>query len=63
MLAVEQEYRRAGIGRKLVQLTLDRMKEQGIFECVLETETNNGAALRLYESMCGLYNVMKASDS
>ena len=50
MLAVEQEYRRLGIGRKLVQLTLTRMKELGIAEGVLETETDNAAALKLYES-------------
>ena len=51
MLAVEQEYRRLGIGKKLVQLTLDRMKEEKIAECILETEIDNSAALRLYESI------------
>ena len=50
MLAVEQEYRRLGIGRKLVEVTLAKMKEIDVGECVLETETVNQAALRLYES-------------
>eukprot|EP00826_Nyctotherus_ovalis_P036655 TRINITY_DN3272_c0_g1_i3.p1 TRINITY_DN3272_c0_g1~~TRINITY_DN3272_c0_g1_i3.p1 ORF type:complete len:107 (+),score=29.83 TRINITY_DN3272_c0_g1_i3:147-467(+) len=50
MLAVEEEYRRLGLGRKLVQLTLDKMKKMDVSECVLETETENLAALRLYES-------------
>ena len=54
MLAVEKEYRRLGIGRKLVELTLEKMKASGVGECVLETEIVNEAALRLYES---IYNV------
>ena len=54
MLAVEKEYRRLGIGRKLVQLSLDKMKKMGVGECVLETETENQAALKLYESLSSL---------
>eukprot|EP00829_Urostomides_striatus_P005294 TRINITY_DN1594_c0_g1_i4.p3 TRINITY_DN1594_c0_g1~~TRINITY_DN1594_c0_g1_i4.p3 ORF type:complete len:122 (+),score=48.16 TRINITY_DN1594_c0_g1_i4:58-423(+) len=50
MLAVETEYRRMGISKKLVQMTLDRMREQHVDECVLETEAVNEPALRLYES-------------
>lgn len=50
MLAVETEYRRIGISKKLVKMTLDRMREQHVDECVLETEAINEPALRLYES-------------
>jgi len=50
MLAVEEKYRRLGIGRKLVEQTLKKMKEMGVAEAILETETCNQAALRLYES-------------
>ncbi len=56
MLAVEQEFRRAGLGRKLVRLTLDKMKADNVKECVLETETCNAAALRLYESTRSVFD-------
>jgi N-alpha-acetyltransferase 30 len=64
MLAVHPDHRRLGlgkftrciyvcsnaiIGRKLVRKSLDRMREQGADEVVLETEITNGAALKLYE--------------
>ena len=58
MLAVHPDYRRLGLGtyaftyslgRKLVKQSIDKMKEQGADEIVLETEITNQAALRLYE--------------
>jgi N-alpha-acetyltransferase 30 len=49
MLAVHPDYRRLGLGRKLVAKAIERMKEQGADEVVLETEITNQAALRLYE--------------
>ena len=49
MLAVDKEYRRLGLGRKLVKKTIEAMKELGANEIMLETEETNLAALRLYE--------------
>mmetsp|Transcript_6281 Transcript_6281/g.4479 ORF Transcript_6281/g.4479 Transcript_6281/m.4479 type:complete len:112 (-) Transcript_6281:108-443(-) len=49
MLAVDPQYRRLGLGKKLVQISIDAMKEQDADEVVLETEITNEAALRLYE--------------
>lgn len=51
MLAVEKGLRGKGIGSTLVRLCLDRMREMGADECVLETEENNKAALGLYKNM------------
>lgn len=51
MLAVEKNLRGKKIGSTLVRLSLDRMREMGADECVLETEENNKAALGLYKSM------------
>ncbi len=50
MLAVHPDYRRLGLGRKLVKKSIDQMKAEGADEVMLETEITNVAALRLYES-------------
>ena len=50
MLAVDPNSRRLGLGRKLVQKTIEDMTELGADEIILETEITNVAALRLYES-------------
>ena len=50
MLSVEPEFRRLGLGRLLVKKTIDIMIADGADEVMLETEMNNYAALRLYES-------------
>ena len=50
MLAVKQELRRGGIGRKLVAKAIEAMKEEKVDEIVLETEVTNVAALKLYDS-------------
>jgi peptide alpha-N-acetyltransferase len=49
MLAVHPDFRRLGLGRRLVRQSIERMKEQGADEIILETEITNQAALRLYE--------------
>jgi N-alpha-acetyltransferase 30 len=50
MLAIDPAYRRKGLGRKLVDISIIRMKENGADEVVLETEEQNVLALKLYES-------------
>ena len=51
MLATAVPYRRHGVGVRLVELALERMRAEGADVVVLETEVVNGAALRLYEGM------------
>ncbi|KAM3136737.1 hypothetical protein pb186bvf_011182 [Paramecium bursaria] len=51
MIVVDQKYRRLRIGKLLAQKFIDRIKEKGGEEIVLETEQTNLAALRLYESL------------
>ena len=50
MLAVDPSCRRMGLGRKLVQRTIEAMRDLDADEVILETEITNLAALRLYES-------------
>ena len=51
MLAVEVEYRKKGLGRKMVELLIDTFKKSyKINEITIETEVDNYAALGLYES-------------
>ena len=49
MLAVEQAWRKRGIGSSLVQRAIDKMKAMGCDEVVLETEYTNKTALAFYE--------------
>jgi N-alpha-acetyltransferase 30 len=49
MLAVDLKYRRLRIASTLVRKALDVMKNNGAHECVLETELDNIAALKLYQ--------------
>jgi N-alpha-acetyltransferase 30 len=51
MLSVDPDCRRLGLGRKLVMQTIEKMREMGADEVILETEITNTAALRLYESI------------
>lgn len=51
MLAVSNEYRKRGIGQRLVKMIIERMATMGCEEIVLETELTNVKALRLYERM------------
>ena len=52
MLAVEEEYRKKGLGRKMVELLMDNFrKNYRVTEMCIETEVDNYAALGLYESL------------
>ena len=51
MLAVHKSVRGRGMGRKLVQLAVRKMRDTGADEAVLETEVTNKGALRLYEGL------------
>lgn len=49
MLTVNKEYRKKGIGRRLVQEFNKKVEELGVYTVILETECCNKGALRLYE--------------
>ncbi|XP_062514030.1 N-alpha-acetyltransferase 30-like [Corticium candelabrum] len=51
MLAVQDEYRRHGLGTQLVRIAVQSMMAAGCEEVVLETEVLNQPALRLYENL------------
>ena len=52
MLAVEEEYRKKGLGRKMVELLMDTFKKSyRVNEISIETEVDNYPALGLYESL------------
>ncbi|WEW60460.1 N-alpha-acetyltransferase 30 [Emydomyces testavorans] len=51
MLAVREEYRGRGIATKLVCMAIDAMIERNADEIVLETETTNHPAMKLYERL------------
>eukprot|EP01103_Thecamoeba_quadrilineata_P016485 TRINITY_DN5525_c0_g1_i2.p1 TRINITY_DN5525_c0_g1~~TRINITY_DN5525_c0_g1_i2.p1 ORF type:complete len:162 (-),score=8.27 TRINITY_DN5525_c0_g1_i2:75-560(-) len=51
MLAVDKEYRKQGIGSKLVSHAIENMKEDNCDEVVLETEITNTGALALYRNL------------
>ncbi|VEL16804.1 unnamed protein product [Protopolystoma xenopodis] len=51
MLAVEEKYRRLGIGSRLVIIAIKLMIREGCDEVVLETEVTNAAAISLYERL------------
>ena len=51
MLAVEDEYRKKGLGKKMVELLIETFKKTyKVNEISIETEVDNYAALGLYES-------------
>ena len=51
MLAVEEDYRKKGLGKKMVELLIDHFKKAyKVNEISIETEVDNYAALGLYES-------------
>ena len=51
MLAVEEDYRKKGLGKKMVELLIDTFKKAyKVNEISIETEVDNYAALGLYES-------------
>mmetsp|Transcript_16009 Transcript_16009/g.49541 ORF Transcript_16009/g.49541 Transcript_16009/m.49541 type:complete len:235 (-) Transcript_16009:46-750(-) len=51
MLAVQNAYRRSGIGTALVCRSIERMRAMGCDEVMLETEVTNATALGLYEKL------------
>ena len=50
-LAVEEPYRRRGIGRDLVRALCAALKDAGASSLTLEVRASNGAAIALYESL------------
>lgn len=51
-LFVEQDRRRSGLGRELVEAVVDRARERGCVRLELDVDTDNEAALALYRA-CG----------
>ncbi|EPZ32556.1 putative acyltransfersase [Rozella allomycis CSF55] len=51
MVAVDEKYRKQGIGTKLVTRAVEMMKMKGAKEVVLETEADNLAAISFYERL------------
>ena len=50
-LAVHPDFRRTGIGRRLVEELVLRIKQQGSHVLMLEVRASNKAAIRLYDNM------------
>ncbi len=51
MLAVDDKYRKSGLGTALAVRAIEAMRDAGCVEVVLETELTNKGALRLYEKL------------
>ncbi|KAJ5888141.1 Acyl-CoA N-acyltransferase [Penicillium taxi] len=51
MLAVREEYRGRGIATKLVRMAIDAMIDRDADEIVLETESTNTGAMKIYERL------------
>ncbi|KAJ2722351.1 N-alpha-acetyltransferase 30 [Coemansia sp. Benny D115] len=51
MVAVDKKYRKRGIGSSLVVKALERMREMGADEVILEAVVNNKGALAMYEAL------------
>jgi len=50
-LAVAPGFRRQGIGRELVEVLVERLKERGAHILILEVRASNDAAIALYEAL------------
>lgn len=50
-VAVDPDYRRKGIGRKLTKAILEEAREQGVVCATLEVRASNEAAIKLYEGL------------
>ena len=50
-LAVAPGFRRRGIGRELVQVLIERLKERGVHILILEVRVSNEAAIALYSDL------------
>lgn len=53
MLAVDSKYRGFGLGQSLVRVAVERLRSMGCLSVVLETESSNKAAMKLYEEKMG----------
>lgn len=51
MLSVAKDYRRRGIGRKLVEIAVEEMAKRGAKQVMLETEHDNQTSLSLYDKL------------
>lgn len=49
-LAVSKEYRKHGIGKKLLEMAIERLKEKGIDKCHLLVKENNSEAKKFYKA-------------
>lgn len=50
MLVIDPKYRNKGLASGLVEMTINKMKQENVDEIMLETEVINKGALNLYES-------------
>jgi len=50
-ICIHSDLRDQGVGRKLLELLLDRAREAGMQDVFLEVRPSNPIAIRLYESM------------
>lgn len=50
-LAVDPEYRRMGVGKKLVEKLIDALSEEAVHSLTLEVRASNAGAISLYEKM------------
>lgn len=53
MLAVDSKFRGYGVGQSLVHVAIERLRSMGCSSVVLETESSNNAAMKLYEEKMG----------
>lgn len=60
-LAVDRRFRDLGIGRRLVDLILERFREKGIQTCSLRVRTTNGSAVRFYKGVG--FQIVKTVDA
>lgn len=51
MLVVDKEWRHMRLGTALARVAIQAMADKGAYECVLEAESCNHGALRLYERL------------
>lgn len=49
-VAVAEAHRRQGIGRRLMELMIERAREEGKNQCILYVEQDNNGAIELYRS-------------
>ena len=50
-LAVDQSYRRQGIGKQLVSCLVEKLQKESVSKLTLEVRASNAVAISLYESL------------